>query len=476
MNMRNLFFLAMLVLVSTTVTAQPPQKFNYQGVARMANGSPIASQAIGLRISILEGSSSGTPVYVETHTATTNQFGLYNVAIGGGSVVSGSMAGITWGTGDKYVKVEIDPAGGTSYTDLGSAQLLSVPYAIYSGTGVPGPAGPAGPTGPTGPAGSANISGTTNYLVKFTSSTAGGNSGVIETSNGVGVGITTPSAKLHVSGSANNTATIGGVAFDHTGLIMQNSTTSTSNTSRAILGHAGNSSVENQGLFGFANGGSTGGNVGVFGLGYPTTTSSGNSFGVYGNALGGANNLGIYGTNSGTGYAGYFSGNAAVTGTLSKGGGTFKIDHPLDPENKYLYHSFVESPDMMNIYNGNITTDGNGVAEVALPAYFEALNKDFRYQLTVIGTFAQAIVAEKVQGNRFVIKTNQPNVEVSWQVTGVRKDKFADAHRVVPEVEKEEQFKGRYLHAKEYGKPVESSIDYLLMPVSARNLQQPAGK
>ncbi|MBZ0097977.1 MAG: hypothetical protein K8F30_02780, partial [Taibaiella sp.] len=257
---------------------------------------------------------------------------------------------------------------------------------------------------------------------------------------------------------------------------MQNSTTSTSNTSRAILGHAGNSSVENQGLFGFANGGSTGGNVGVFGLGYPTTTSSGNSFGVYGNALGGANNLGIYGTNSGTGYAGYFSGNAAVTGSLSKGGGTFKIDHPLDPENKYLYHSFVESPDMMNIYNGNITTDGNGVAEVTLPAYFEALNKDFRYQLTVVGTFAQAIVAEKVQGNRFVIKTDKPNVEVSWQVTGVRKDKFADAHRVVPEVEKEEQYKGRYLHAKEYGKPVESSIDYLLMPVSARNLQQAAGK
>lgn len=92
---------------------------------------------------------------------------------------------------------------------------------------------------------------------------------------------------------------------------------------------------------------------------------------------------------------------------------------PGDPENKYLYHSFVESPDMMNIYNGNITTDENGEAVVTLPDYFEALNADFRYHLTCIGAFAQAIVADKIKGNRFQIKTSAPNVEVSWQVTGV---------------------------------------------------------
>lgn len=472
MNMRNLFFLAMLVLVSTTVTAQPPQKFNYQGVARMANGSPIASQAIGMRISILEGSSSGTPVYVETHNATTNQFGLYNVAIGGGSVVSGSMGGITWGTGDKYVKVEIDPAGGTSYTDLGSAQLLSVPYAIYSGTGVPGP---AGPTGPTGPAGSANISGTTNYLVKFTSSTAGGNSSVYDNGGKVGIGTTAPKSLFYVQGSAGDTVTLGSDNFDQHSIVALSGTTSTSRITNAILANASNSSVENHGVTGYANGSNSAAfNVGLFGIGI----SSGNAgnIGVYGYAEGGTFNTAIFGNAGSAAWAGYFNGNVNVTGSVAKASGTFKIDHPLDPENKYLYHSFVESPDMMNIYNGNITTDGNGVAEVALPAYFEALNKDFRYQLTVIGTFAQAIVAEKVQGNRFVIKTNQPNVEVSWQVTGVRKDKYAEAHRVVPEVEKEEQFKGRYLHAKEYGKPAESGIDHLLMPASARNMQQPAGK
>ncbi len=123
-------------------------------------------------------------------------------------------------------------------------------------------------------------------------------------------------------------------------------------------------------------------------------------------------------------------GNLNVGGTISKAGGSFRIDHPLDPENKYLYHSFVESPDMMNIYNGNITTDGHGVATVVLPDYFEALNGDFRYQLTVIGEFAQAIIAKKIANGRFTIKTNRPQVEVSWQVTGIRHDAYANAHRI----------------------------------------------
>ncbi len=125
-----------------------------------------------------------------------------------------------------------------------------------------------------------------------------------------------------------------------------------------------------------------------------------------------------------------------VFGTLTKAAGSFKIDHPLDPKNKFLSHSFVESPDMMNVYNGNIITDARGEATVELPAYFEALNRDFRYQLTVIGQFAQAMVLEKISGNRFKIKTDKPRVEISWQVTGIRKDKFAEEHRIHVESEK----------------------------------------
>ena len=123
-------------------------------------------------------------------------------------------------------------------------------------------------------------------------------------------------------------------------------------------------------------------------------------------------------------------GNVEVTGTLIKPAGSFKIDHPLDPANKYLYHSFVESPDMINIYNGNVTTDASGDAEVTLPDWFEALNKNFRYQLTVIGTFAQAMVAEEIKENRFKIKTSLPSVKVSWQVTGIRQDAYANRYPI----------------------------------------------
>jgi len=119
---------------------------------------------------------------------------------------------------------------------------------------------------------------------------------------------------------------------------------------------------------------------------------------------------------------------------------------------------------MMNIYNGNITTDANGYATVKMPSYFDALNKDFRYQLTVIGTFAQAIISEEMNNDQFVIRTNEPNVKVSWQVTGVRQDKYANAHRVVPEVDKEPQFRGYYLHAAEWGQPESKSIDAVTLP------------
>jgi hypothetical protein len=138
--------------------------------------------------------------------------------------------------------------------------------------------------------------------------------------------------------------------------------------------------------------------------------------------------------------------NLNVTGSISKGGGSFKIDHPLDPANKFLYHSFVESPDMMNIYNGNTVTGNDGLSEITLPDYFEALNKDFRYQLTVIGDFAQAIIAKKVAGNKFVIKTDKPHIEVSWQITGIRHDPYAEKNRIPNSVDKAPNEKGHYLH------------------------------
>jgi hypothetical protein len=108
---------------------------------------------------------------------------------------------------------------------------------------------------------------------------------------------------------------------------------------------------------------------------------------------------------------------------------------------------------MMNVYNGNVTTDGEGLATVTLPDYFEALNRDFRYQLTVIGTFAQAIVAQEIEDGQFVIQTDQPNVKVSWQVTGIRQDPYARANRIVVEEDKPPEERGTYLHPEAHGQP-----------------------
>ena len=597
--MKTIKLLALFICIGTVAFAQGPEELNYQGVARNTAGQPLANQAITLRLSILHNSATGTAQYRERHNVTTNDYGLYNVAIGTGTTETGTMAGVTWGSGSKFLEVEIDPAGGTSYTSLGANKLLSVPYALYAASGNPGPigaTGPAGPIGPTGPAGNANITGTTNNLIKFTGATTGGNSlieddgttitlvnavnngslfqvrntgttgnnrmGIVSVLGAGGFGLTSGSpsaiyangrneghavkayaagtedaiwafqnnagaAGVHGRGAAGADGVTGYVYSSGSGNAIQGTVNSpstgtagyfdggatgtgirslTSNSNAGSAGYftsnasglidsgivridylgsdindhiglfsrsvAGTSSdwgigIRGEGGFrgveGIVNRAATGTGYGLYGTaitnsiaygvrgyaGKSSGSNAGTKYGVYGTALGGATN-----------WAGYFAGNVNVTGNLSKGGGTFKIDHPSDPENKYLYHSFVESPDMMNIYNGNATTNTNGEVVVSLPTYFDDLNIDFRYQLTPIGQLAQAIVLTEISGNTFTIKTDKPNVKVSWQVTGVRNDKWAQKNRVIAEVEKEEDNIGLYLHAAEYDLPKEKSIDW----------------
>ena len=172
------------------------------------------------------------------------------------------------------------------------------------------------------------------------------------------------------------------------------------------------------------------------------------------------------------GYSGNFTGDLVVTGIIMAGVKDFKIDHPLDPANKYLVHSSVESSEMMNIYTGNVTTDAQGEATVELPEWFEALNRDFRYQLTVIGQFAQAIVAREMQDHQFQIKTNAPNVKVSWQVTGVRQDAFAKAHPLVVEEKKESRLQGFYIHPELYGAPEEKQIEWARHPQMMKEMKE----
>jgi len=153
------------------------------------------------------------------------------------------------------------------------------------------------------------------------------------------------------------------------------------------------------------------------------------------------------------------AGNVNIPGNLSKGGGSFKIDHPLDPANKYLYHSFVESPDMMNIYNGVATLDARGAVWITLPDYFGALNRDFRYQLTSMGRpQPELYIAKEISGSRFRIAGGKPGGRVSWQVTGIRQDAYANAHRIPVEEDKPAQDQGHYLHPELFGAAPELAI------------------
>ncbi len=132
--MKKIFTVLSAVLISASLWAQVPQSFSYQAVVRGTNNALVSNKKVGMKISLLKGSETGTAVYVETHTPTSNANGLVSIAIGGGTVVSGTFASIDWSKGPYFVKTETDPAGGTSYSLTTISQLLSVPYALHAKT------------------------------------------------------------------------------------------------------------------------------------------------------------------------------------------------------------------------------------------------------------------------------------------------------------------------------------------------------
>ncbi|MES2620841.1 MAG: collagen-like protein, partial [Bacteroidota bacterium] len=151
--MKNRLLFLLTFLATVFVSAQVPQAVNYQAVARDGNGTILPNRTLALRITINNGINPGFPEYQETHTAVTNQFGLFTLKIGLGNSTLGSFPAINWSTGNKYLLVEMDVNGGTNYLNMGSTQLLSVPYALYAETAGNGGGGATGPTGPIGPAG-----------------------------------------------------------------------------------------------------------------------------------------------------------------------------------------------------------------------------------------------------------------------------------------------------------------------------------
>jgi hypothetical protein len=218
---------------------------------------------------------------------------------------------------------------------------------------------------------------------------------------------------------------------------------------------------------------------------------SDDGYGVVGRS---GNSAGLYGENfNDNDYAAVLNGKVKITGNLEKAGGSFKIDHPLDPANKYLCHSFVESPDMKNVYDGVVVLDNKGKAEIELPDWFGALNKDFRYQLTAIGAPGPNLyIAEEIsdmatttntkysskssnnknknKNSRFKIAGGTSGMKVSWQVTGIRKDPWANANRIRVEEDKPDKERGYYLHSDLYGQPEDKGISHLLFPKEKKEL------
>jgi len=248
----------------------------------------------------------------------------------------------------------------------------------------------------------------------------------------------------------------------------------------SALGSGGSGSDGIQAFGGSGDPTTQSGNTGGRGIYAEGGTGDTGGVGVYGRGLGGlqvdgAGGFFEGGNNSffagdgidavgGSGYAGNFSGNLNVTGAIFAGTKDFRIDHPLDPANKYLTHASVESSEMMNIYTGNVITDAQGDATVSLPDWFEAENTDFRYQLTVVGQFAQAIVASEIANERFQIKSSVPNVKVSWLVAGVRQDAYAKAHPLIVEQEKEARLRGFYIHPELHGALPEKQLEWARHP------------
>ncbi len=159
--MKKIYSILVGLLLTASVFAQAPQKMSYQAVIRNSSSVLITSTPVGMKISILQGSSSGTAVYVETQTPSTNANGLASLEIGTGTPVTGTFAGINWANGPYFIKTETDPTGGTVYTISGTNELMSVPYALFSANGTPGA---TGATGATGPQGSIGLTGATGSV------------------------------------------------------------------------------------------------------------------------------------------------------------------------------------------------------------------------------------------------------------------------------------------------------------------------
>jgi hypothetical protein len=492
----------------TAANAVVPPVIKFSGVLTDMSSKPMTG-TVGVTFSLYKESQGGAALWVETQNVSVDKAGHYTALLG--STTSQGLPASLFAAGEaRWLGVQ-----GQGQAEQPRTLLMSVPYALKAldAETIGGkPLSALQLAAPTGGSSSAS----SNKAALANTITCASGSGckksfvpLFHTSGGAATVkdsiIEESGSTINVAGNVNLTGPISALATSSSAAVIANDNSSVG--AGGVVGNSTNGAGvvgRGEGIDGY--GVYASGNTGVYGNGYAagvygvSTISTGvigtstNYIGVYGSGPTGVTGvstagssgvsgvssggpgvyaqsdtgwaLDAYGTSTATGvlagsaygWAAWFNGDVEVDGNLSKSGGSFKIDHPLDPSNKYLYHSFVESPDMKNIYDGNVTTDANGVAIVTLPKWFEALNRDFRYQLTVIGQFAQAMVASEISNHQFSIKTDKANVKVSWQVTGIRQDAWANAHRIPVEEPKSGKERGSYLHPELYGAPQEKGV------------------
>ncbi len=466
-------FVAAVMGATSWAEGSIPYEINYQGHLTDDAGVAVTG-ALDFEFRIYDMETGGTALWTESHPGVDVTEGLFNIVLGSMMPIDPEMTGIDF-DGEYWLEVMVEgetltprqmfTSSGQTYRaeeaddvygrDIHPNSVFIENYGMVidsSGAwvgdpaGLSGPTGPAGATGPEGPAGPTGpVAGSDKQVIYNNGGSAGGAEVYYDAAAGnLGVGTTTPVYKLSVQGDCEISGDLVGNGY-------------------RILGDAWEPffglGMEPEYMIVFnwdimpllqirANP-----NPGI--LFYDAGASPGHGYSV----LAADNDGFVFGKCDFTGWN--FTphmlidenGNVNITGNLSKGGGSFKIDHPLEPESKYLYHSFVESPDMKNIYDGTAVLDDSGEAWVELPEWFEALNKDFRYQLTAVGKAAPALhVAQKIEENRFKIAGGEAGMEVCWMVTGIRHDPYAEAHRIPVEEDKSEDKVGTYLHPDVYGK------------------------
>ena len=447
------------LMLVVSLYAAVPQRINYQGKLLDNLGAPVSDEDRDITFSIFNVSTLGAALWSETQSVST-QYGLFNVILG-------SVAAISLDFNQDYW-LEVQVSGDGAMTPR--HRLVSTPYSFR--------------------AEDANNSEQLNsqsagYYLDASNINAGElsdlrlSSSVSLLGSGIDASEITTNIVSSIDGVTNDGGNIDLIGGTNMTIIPNDSlntiTFSASAPGDNLGNHTATQNINLNGYYLSGDGGSEGvyvdgvGNVNIGGkleVGGTTAMNAvisgigGNSIGVYGKSdAGGA----IVGSASGNTYSGFFmggdgvkiEGNLEVTGTVSKGGGTFVIDHPLDPQNKVLKHSFVESPEMKNVYDGIVVLDKKGEATVDLPVYFEALNEDFKYQLTPIGDYAPLYIKKEIKNNQFVIGGGYKNLKVSWQITGIRKDAYARENPVIVEQEKgvgNNYRKGKYLHPEVFGK------------------------